>query len=67
MLANPRADALVQNFGDQLLYLRNLPATSPDGVFYPDWDDELRTSLRRCEQFSVCDALIRCRYMTEPW
>lgn len=21
----------------------------------------------RCEQFSVCDALIRCGYMTEPW
>ncbi len=31
----------------QLLYLRNLPATSPDGVFYPDWDDELRQSFRR--------------------
>ena len=31
----------------QLLYLRNLPATSPDGVFYPDWDDELRQSFQR--------------------
>src|SRR4029079_14278339 len=30
-----------------LLYLRNLPATSPDGVFYPDWDDELRQGFRR--------------------
>jgi hypothetical protein len=47
MLADPKADALVENFGDQLLYLRNLPATSPDGVFYPDWDDELRRSFRR--------------------
>ena len=47
MLADPRASALVTNFGDQLLYLRNLPATSPDGVFYPDWDDELRKSFRR--------------------
>ena len=47
MLADPKADALVENFGDQLLYLRNLPATSPDGVFYPDWDDELRKSFRR--------------------
>jgi len=27
--------------------LRNLPATSPDGVFYPNWDDELRKSFRR--------------------
>jgi hypothetical protein len=47
MLADPKAEALVENFGDQLLYLRNLPATSPDGVFYPNWDDELRTSFRR--------------------
>src|SRR5579863_2802644 len=47
MLADPRANALVENFGDQLLYLRNLPATSPDGVFYPNWDDELRKGFRR--------------------
>ena len=47
MLADPKSDSLVENFGDQLLYLRNLPATSPDGVFYPDWDDELRKSYRR--------------------
>lgn len=46
MLADPKAHALVDNFGDQLLYLRNLPATSPDGVFYPDWDDELRKAFR---------------------
>jgi mono/diheme cytochrome c family protein len=47
MLADPRSEALVTNFGQQLLYLRNLPATSPDGVFYPNWDDELRQSLKR--------------------
>jgi hypothetical protein len=47
MLSDPRSAALVTNFGQQLLYLRNLPATSPDGVFYPNWDNELRESLRR--------------------
>jgi hypothetical protein len=47
MLNDPKSDSLVQTFGDQLLYLRNLPATSPDGVFYPNWDDELRKSFRR--------------------
>lgn len=47
MLADPKASALVTNFGDQFLYLRNLPATSPDGVFYPNWDDELRKAYRR--------------------
>ena len=47
MLADPKAGALVENFGAQLLYLRNLPSTAPDGVFYPNWDDELRKSFRR--------------------
>jgi hypothetical protein len=47
MLKDPRSDALVTNFGQQLLYLRNLPATSPDGIYYPNWDDELRHGLRR--------------------
>jgi mono/diheme cytochrome c family protein len=47
MIADRRAEALVTNFAQQLLYLRNLPATSPDGIFYPNWDDELRQSMRR--------------------
>jgi len=42
MLADPRSKALVENFAGQVLYLRNLPVTSPDGKFYPNWDDELR-------------------------
>ena len=42
MLADSRAKALVENFAAQVLYLRNLPVTSPDGKFYPNWDDELR-------------------------
>jgi hypothetical protein len=47
MLADPKSDALVTNFASQFLYLRNLPATAPDGVFYPDWDDELRQAFGR--------------------
>jgi hypothetical protein len=47
MLADPKSESLVKNFGDQVLYLRNLGPTSPDGVFYPNWDDELRNSFRR--------------------
>jgi hypothetical protein len=58
MLADHRSDALVNNFGAQLLYLRNLPATSPDGVFYPDWDDELRQSYRR-EMELFFDSIVR--------
>ncbi len=47
MLADQRSASMVNNFAQQLLYLRNLPATSPDGVFYPDWDDELRNAFQR--------------------
>jgi len=47
MLADPRSDSLVTSFAQQLLYLRNLPVTAPDGIFYPNWDDELRQSLKR--------------------
>src|SRR5882672_3637280 len=46
MLADPRSKALVENFAGQALYLRNLPVTSPDGKFYPNWDDELRKDFR---------------------
>ena len=58
MLADPRSEALVTNFAQQLLYLRNLPATSPDGIFYPNWDNELRDSLRR-ESELFFDSIIR--------
>jgi hypothetical protein len=47
MLSDPRSDALVKNFAQQWLYLRNLPSTSPDGIFYPNWDDELRVGFQR--------------------
>jgi Protein of unknown function (DUF1592)/Protein of unknown function (DUF1588)/Protein of unknown function (DUF1587)/Protein of unknown function (DUF1585)/Protein of unknown function (DUF1595)/Planctomycete cytochrome C len=58
MLADPRSEALVSNFAQQLLYLRNLPATVPDGLFYPNWDDELRQSLKR-ESELFFDSIIR--------
>ncbi len=47
MMNDTRSSALIENFADQLLYLRNLPSTAPDGVFYPDWDDDLRKGFRR--------------------
>jgi hypothetical protein len=58
MLRDPRSEALVGNFAQQLLYLRNLPTTSPDGVFYPNWDDELRQSMMR-ESEMFFDSIIR--------
>ncbi len=47
MLADPRASSLVTNFASQWFYLRNLDMTYPDGIYYPDWDDELRQGFRR--------------------
>src|SRR4029077_3189880 len=47
MLADPRSEALVTNFAEQWLYLRNLASASPDARLFPDFDDNLRQSLRR--------------------
>src|SRR5881296_695524 len=47
MLADPRSEAMVNNFAAQLLYLRNLKATSPVATSYPNWDDSLRQAFRR--------------------
>jgi mono/diheme cytochrome c family protein len=58
MLADPKSDALVENFAAQYLYLRNLPATSPSSVFYPDWDHELRVAFQR-ETEMLFESIIR--------
>ena len=47
MLADPRADALADNFAGQWLYLRNVPAARPDFRRFPDVDDNLRHAFRR--------------------
>jgi len=47
MLADDRAEALVNNFAAQWLYLRNLDSTQPDSRLFPDFDDNLRQAFRR--------------------
>ncbi|MEZ6137175.1 MAG: DUF1592 domain-containing protein [Pirellulaceae bacterium] len=47
MLADPRSQSLVDNFAAQWLYLRNLDSITPDMRLFPDFDDNLRQSLRR--------------------
>ena len=42
MLADEKADALVENFAGQWLQLRNLDGATPDEVAFPDFDDNLR-------------------------
>src|SRR4030095_3607324 len=58
MLADPRAQAFVGNFTGQWLYLRNLPAVSPDPNLFPDFDENLRLAFRR-EVEVVFESLVR--------
>ena len=48
MLADERADALVDNFTGQWLQLRNLESkVAPDLLMFPDFDDNIRKAFRR--------------------
>jgi hypothetical protein len=47
MLADPKAQALVENFPGQWLETRRLEAVQPDRERYPDFDDYLRTSMKK--------------------
>ena len=46
MLADPRADRLIENFAGQWLLLRNLEAHRPDLPLFPSYDDSLRVAAR---------------------
>src|SRR5262249_7474177 len=46
MLADPRSHELVKNFAGQWLQLRTLQSSTPEGVIYPDFDDNLRQAFR---------------------
>ena len=45
MLADPRAQALTDNFAGQWLYLRNLEQQRPDITLFPDFDTRLRSAM----------------------
>jgi cytochrome c5 len=45
MLADPKSQALVDNFAGQWLYLRNLKNLQPNSNEFPDFDHNLRTAL----------------------
>ncbi len=46
MLSDRRAHELVKNFAGQWLGLRTLQTATPEGVIYPDFDDNLRQAFR---------------------
>ena len=45
MLADPKAQALVENFAGQWLYTRQMQDVFPDPWAYPEFDDELRVAM----------------------
>ena len=45
MMADPRADALVDNFAGQWLYLRGLAEHEPDADLFPGFDGALRAAM----------------------
>ena len=48
MVADERADALINNFTGQWLQLRNLESkVAPDLLLFPDFDDNIRKAFRR--------------------
>jgi cytochrome c551/c552 len=47
MLADPRSSALIANFAEQWLFLRNLKSAAPNLDAFPDFDDNLRQSMKQ--------------------
>ena len=47
MLADPKSEALIDNFAEQWLFLRNLKNSAPDLEAFPDFDDNLRQAMRQ--------------------
>src|ERR1700722_14660888 len=46
LLADPRTHQLVKNFAGQWLQLRVMQSSTPEGIDYPDFDDNLRQAFR---------------------
>jgi mono/diheme cytochrome c family protein len=58
MLADKRSRALITNFAEQWLYLRNLKNAVPDLEAFPDFDDNLRQAMKE-ETTLFFDSIMR--------
>ena len=65
MLADSRAEALVENFAGQWLQLRNLDIVRPDKNLFPVYTPELREDMRRETELLFVDVLRGNRPLTE--
>jgi hypothetical protein len=57
MLADPKASALVSNFGGQWLWLRNLRTKTPNADLFPEFDDNLRDALQKETELFLADQI----------
>ena len=58
MLADRRSRALVDNFAEQWLYLRDVEAKEPDPGFFPGFDENLRQAFQRETELFI-DSVLR--------
>ena len=58
MLADGRSRALIDNFAEQWLYLRDVEAKEPDPGFFPGFDENLRQAFQR-ETELFMDSVLR--------
>jgi len=65
MLADPRAEALVENLAGQWWSIRAVDAAFPDVVAYPTWSEDLRGAYRDEMQRLAHDLLLTDRSMLD--
>ena len=58
MLADPRSAALVTNFAEQWLFLRDIELKEPDTGYFPEFDENLRQAFRRETELFI-DSILR--------
>lgn len=57
MMADLRADAFIENFVGQWLYLRNLDGIYPDPKAFPEFDENLRAAFQRETELFLDDQI----------
>ena len=65
MMADPRSQAMVDNFAGQWLYLRNMRSVYPDPLIFPQFDENLRDAFRRETELFIGNQLREDRSMLE--
>jgi hypothetical protein len=65
MLADPRATALVDNFGMQFLGLQDIRAFMPDKTIYPDFNTTLRDDMEQEAKLLLREVLLNNRSVTD--